>query len=148
MFVSPFHHYPCAPPLPNEARLRCRATEETSCHRGPPPSCHPWTTWQHAPGAVAVADVGGREHMALLAVRRHAAPRRRGSPVHRGPLPCQSADEREREWMCEREGDKCRHVVEDFLYAVCCRRGSPLHRRLPMPPRKLQKRERERDSLL
>jgi transcription initiation factor TFIID subunit TAF12 len=41
--------------------------------------------------------------MALLAVRRHAAPRRRGSPVHRGPLPCQSAAERERESGCVRE---------------------------------------------
>jgi hypothetical protein len=135
--VPPYHQGDVVPPratfkLPSldcaVARARCGR------HRG----C--WRLRTH--GAARCA----RRHRVLvrgapprrgLAVCRHAAPHRRG------PLPRQSAYEREREWMCEREGDKCRRVIEDYLYVVYHRRrGLPLRQRLLTPPRQLQMRER------
>jgi hypothetical protein len=141
--VPPCHQGDVVPPratfkLPSldcaAARARCGR------HRG----C--WRLRTHGAARCArrhrVLARGAPPHRGL-AVCRHAAPHRRGSPVRRGPLPRQSAYEREREWMCEREGDKCRRVVEDCLYVVYHRRrGLPLRQRLLTPPRQLQMRER------
>jgi hypothetical protein len=83
--------------------------------RGPPPSCHPWTarspsrmlaaenTWRCSLRQASSGPHARAPPRRGLVVRRHAAPRCRGSPVCRGPLPRQSADERERESGCVRE---------------------------------------------